>query len=201
RPAIAALRASVALVDNAEARAALETLVAQHGFRITEYKVDTNGAQPRLCIQFSDPLAPGQVDWAQYFKVDGKDAQAVTAEARQLCIEGLAHGQRYEVQVRAGLPSAIPAERLSKTAELAGHVKDRSPSVRVTGRGYVLPNRGQQGIALVTVNVSKLQVEVYRIGDRSIAQVLQGDFQRQIASYELAAIKERSGARVYAGEL
>src|SRR5262245_57382656 len=46
RPAIAALRASVALVDNAGAREALETLVAQHGFRITEYKADADGAQP-----------------------------------------------------------------------------------------------------------------------------------------------------------
>jgi uncharacterized protein YfaS (alpha-2-macroglobulin family) len=202
RPAIDALRASVALVDSPEARQALETLVAQHGFRITEYKVDTDAVQPRLCIQFSEALAKGQVDWAQYFKVDGKDPQAVTPEARQICIDGLAHGKRYEVQVRAGLPSAIAAEKLLRTAELAVYVKDRSPSVRVSGRGYVLPNRGQQGIPLVTVNVDKLHVEVYRIGDRSIAQVLQGpDFQRQMASYELHNIKERSGARIYSGEL
>ena len=84
-------------------------------------------AQPRLCIQFSERLAPGQVDWAQYFKVDGKDPQAVTAEARQICLDGLAHGKRYEVQVRAGLPSAIASETLAKTAELAVYVKDRSP--------------------------------------------------------------------------
>ncbi len=202
RPAIEALRVSIALNDNPEARQALETLVAQHGFRITDYKVDTDALQPRLCIQFSEALASGQIDWAQYFKVDGKDPQAVTAEARQICIDGLAHGKRYEVQVRAGLPSALPAEQLLKTAELAVYVKDRAPSVRVTGRGYVLPDRGQQGIPLVTVNVDKLQVEVYRIGDRSIAQVLQnGEFQRQLASYDLASIKEKSGAQIYAGEM
>ena len=202
RPAIDALRASVALADNPEARLALETLVGQHGFRITEYKVDADAVQPRLCIQFSDALASGQADWAQYFKVDGRDPQAVTAEARQICIDGLVHGRRYEVQVRAGLPSAIAAEKLARTAELAIYVKDRTPSVRVAGRGYVLPNRGQQGIPLVTVNTGKLQVEVYRIGDRSIAQVLQsGDFQRQMASYDLATLKQKSGALIYTGEL
>ena len=76
------------------------------------------------------------------------------------------------------------------------------PSVRVTGRGYVLPNRGQQGIPLVTVNTEQVDVEVYRIGDRNLAQTLQGgDFQRQISSYELDTLKERSGARVYTGQL
>jgi uncharacterized protein YfaS (alpha-2-macroglobulin family) len=202
RPAIDALRASVALVDRPEARQALEALVAQHGFRITDYKVDTDSVQPRLCVQFSEALASGQIDWTQYFKVDGKDPQAVNAEARQICIDGLAHGKRYEVQVRAGLPSAIAAEKLAKTAELAVYVRDRSPSVRVTGRGYVLPNRGQQGIPLVTVNVDKLEVQVYRIGDRSIAQVLQnGELQRQLSSYDFDTMKRRSGQLIYSGEM
>ena len=103
--------------------------------------------------------------------------------------------------MREGLPSAI-GEKLAKTAELAVYVKDRAPSVRATGRGYVLPNRGQQGIPLVTVNTDKVSVEVYRIGDRSLAQTLQsGDFAKQISSYDIDALKERTGAQVYAGEL
>src|SRR5262249_23224078 len=122
-------------------------------------------------------------------------------EARQICLDGLAHGRRYEVQVREGLPSAI-GERLAKTAELAVYVKDRTPSVRVSSRGYVLPNRGQQGIPLVTVNTDKVSVEVYRIGDRSLAQMLQsGDFAKQISSYDVNALKERTGAKIYTGEL
>ena len=74
--------------------------------------------------------------------------------------------------------------------------------MRATGRGYVLPNRGQQGIPLVSVNTDTIKVEVYRIGDRSLAQTLQGgDFAKQISSYDIAALKERTGARVYAGEM
>jgi uncharacterized protein YfaS (alpha-2-macroglobulin family) len=202
RAAIDALRASVALAPNAQAQAELEALVVEHGFRIAEYKVDSDAAQPRLCIQFSEPLATGQVDWAQFFQVNGKDPQAVTAEARQICIDGLAHGGRYEVQVRAGLPSAIRGEALLKTAEMAVYVRDRAPSVRAVARSYVLPNRGQQGIPLVTVNTDKVRLTVYRIGDRSIAQVLQsGDFQRQLGSHDVSMLKERTGAQVYEGEL
>ncbi|HUC46869.1 MAG TPA: MG2 domain-containing protein, partial [Hyphomicrobiaceae bacterium] len=201
RPAIDALSTSLTLVEDGQVREAYDTLVAEHGFRILEYKVEADSAQPRLCIQFSERLAAGQVDWAQYFTVDGKDPQSVSAEARQICLDGLAHGRRYEVQVRDGLPSAI-GERLTKTAELAVYVKDRTPSVRASARGYVLPNRGQQGIPLVTVNTDTISVEVYRIGDRSLAQTLQsGDFARQISSYDVNALKERTGARLYAGEL
>jgi alpha-2-macroglobulin len=202
RAAIDALRASVALAPDAQAQAALEALVAEHGFRITEYKVDSDAAQPRLCIQFSERLASGQVDWAQYFQVNGNDPQAVTAETRQICIDGLAHGGRYEVRVRAGLPSAIGSEALGKTAEMAVYVRDRAPSVRAVARSYVLPNRGQQGIPLVTVNTDKMQLAVYRIGDRSIAQVLQsGEFQRQLSPEEASTLKERTGAQVYSGEM
>jgi uncharacterized protein YfaS (alpha-2-macroglobulin family) len=201
RPALDALSISLALVDNAETREVYEKLLAEHGFRILEYKVDADASQPRLCVQFSERLAAGRSDWAEFIKLDGKDPQTVTADQRQICVDGLAHGKRYEVQVRMGLPSAV-GETLRKTAELAVYVKDRTPSVRASGRGYVLPDRGQQGIPLISVNTDTLKVEVYRIGDRNLAQTLQsGDFQKQISAYEIEALKERSGARVYAGEL
>ena len=118
--------------------------LAPISLRIAEYKVDTDAAQPRLCVQFSERLAPGTVDWAQYFKVNGKDPQAVNAEARQICLDGFNHGRRYEVQVKAGLPSAIRGETLLKTAELAVYVKDRSPSVRATTRTATTFRRAEE---------------------------------------------------------
>ena len=128
RPAIDALQASLTLVDTAEGRKALEALVAEHGFRILEYKVDADLPMPRLCIQFSERLAPGVTDWAQYFTMDGKDPQTVTAEARQICLDGLAHGKRYEVQVRAGLPSAVGREAAEDGR--AGRLRARPQSAR-----------------------------------------------------------------------
>jgi alpha-2-macroglobulin len=201
RPALDALSISLTLVDAGETREVYEKLLAEHGFRILEYKVDADASQPRLCVQFSERLAAGRSDWAEFIKLDGKDPQTVTADQRQICVDGLAHGKRYEVQVRMGLPSAV-GETLRKTAELGIYVKDRTPSVRASGRGYVLPTRGQQGIPLISVNTDTLKVEVYRIGDRNLAQTLQsGDFQKQISAYEIETLKERSGARVYVGEL
>jgi hypothetical protein len=64
RPAIDALRASLTLVDSTEGRKALDDLVAEHGFRILEYKVDAD-PMPRLA---SSSPGPGLVaDRGQYF--------------------------------------------------------------------------------------------------------------------------------------
>ena len=144
RPAINALKASLALVENAHARQAFDALYAEHGFRIVDYKVDSDASEPRLCLNFSERVATGQADHAKFLSLDGKDPQSVSAEGQQLCIDGLAHGKRYEVQVRAGLPSA-EGELLAKASEIAVYVRDRAASVRFTGRNYVLPSRGQVG--------------------------------------------------------
>ena len=66
----------------------------------------------------------------------------------------------------------------------------------------MLPIRGQQGIPLVTINTSKVDVEVYRIGDRNLATTLQrGDLQRQLSSYDVDTISDRTGTKVYQGEM
>ena len=91
--------------------------------------------------------------------------------------------------MRAGLPSDVE-ESLQKTIDIAVYVPDRKPFVRFSGKAYVLPSRGQQGIPLVSVNTDKVEVEVYRIGDRSLVSALQsGDLQRQLSSYEVENIK------------
>ena len=117
-----------------------------------------------MCVQFSENLARGQIDFGKFVAVDGKDPQGLVAESQQLCFEGLTHGQRYEVAIRAGLPSDVN-EELQKPVTLAVYVPDRKPFVRFTGKSYVLPSRGQQGIPIVTVNTDKVAVEVYRTGD------------------------------------
>jgi len=201
RPAIDALKTSVALADNSQVRETYEKLRTEHGFRMVDYKTESEAASPRLCLQFSENLSHEQVDFAKFVSIDGKDPQGVSVEGEQLCIDGLSHGERYEVQLRAGLPSDVD-ENLQKSVAIAVYVPDRKPFVRFSGKSYVLPSRGQQGIPVVTVNTAKVEVEVYRIGDRNLVGTLDsGDFQRQLSSYEIETIKSRTGEKVYTGEM
>ena len=68
RPAIEALQESVNLKDDPAVRDNLEKLRAERGFRMTDYKVDTEAATPRVCVQFSEELAKGQVDYAADYR-------------------------------------------------------------------------------------------------------------------------------------
>ncbi len=201
RPAIDALKASLALAEDQGTRARYDRLRTEHGFRMTEYKTEAERTTPRVCAQFSERLAGGQTDFAKFISVDGKDAQGVSPEGNQLCVEGLSHGQRYEIEIRSGLPSDT-GEALEKAIGLAIYVADRKPLVRFTGKSYVLPSRGQQGIPLVSVNTSKVEMEIYRVNDRNLTGMLQdGSFERHFSTNNLETLRNQTGARVYQGEM
>ena len=201
RPAIDALKLSLDLADDQQTREAYDKLRGQYGFRMTDYKTDNEMTPPRLCLQFSEELSRTQTDVAKFISVNGKDPQNLVQDGQQLCVEGLKHGERYVVQIRAGLPSNI-GETLLKSSDIAVYIPDRSPFVRFSGKAYVLPTRGQQGIPVVTTNTNKIDVEVYRIGDRALAATLQsGDMQRQLSSYDVNNIRDRSGIKVYSGTM
>jgi len=200
RPAIETLKASLALVETPRTRADYERLRAEHGFRMVDYSLDTDAASPRACVQFSEEIA-GAIEVADYVTLDGARPGAVSREAQQICIDGLRHGERYRLAVREGLPAAI-GERLVKSVELALYVRDRSPSVRFTGRNYVLPRAGARGVPVVTVNSRLVEAKIVRIGGRALAETLRdGDFLDQLSGYGAGSLVERRGRLVWTGEM
>ena len=191
RPALDALRLSLDMREVAEVRGQYEKMRDQHGFRLLDYTVDSDGASPRACFQFSEDLAK-RVDFAPFLAQAGTDKPALTSEGKQLCVDGLKHGERYNINLRAGLPSTVK-ETLPKSAEFNIYVRDRKPFVRFTGRAYVLPRTGQRGIPLVSVNTPSVNVNVFRIGDRNLINtVVDSDFQKTLSSYQLSESRQRA---------
>ncbi len=200
RPALDALRLSLDLRETADVRGQYERLRDEYGFRLLDYTVDSESATPRVCFQFSEDLAK-RTDFAPFVAMAGTDKPALSSEDKQLCVEGLKHGERYNVSLRVGLPSAVK-ETLPKSAEFNVYVRDRKPFVRFTGRAYVLPRTGQRGIPLVSVNTTTVTVKVFRIGDRNLINTVVGsDFQRALSSYELSDLGGERGMKVWSGEL
>jgi hypothetical protein len=201
RPALTAYRASLELVDAAPVRRVYEALRESHGFRIVDYKVDNESAAPRVCFEFSEPLARGKTDFASYVAVSGSANGAISTEDQQLCVEGLKHGEHYAIVLRPGLASAA-GEMLGKAADYEVYIRDRSPQVRFTGRNYVLPRTGQEGIPVVSVNTRKIDVEIVRIGDRNLLPTIRSeDFLGQLYPYRLKQYVEGEGTKIWAGTL
>jgi uncharacterized protein YfaS (alpha-2-macroglobulin family) len=201
RPSLNAYAASLKLQDNPDVRSTYEQLREEHGFRVTDFKVDSDSASPRVCFQFSDPLTAGKVDFAPYVAVSGNANAAVSAEGQQLCVDGLKHSERYAIVLRQGLPSAV-GESLIKAVDYEVYVRDRAPQARFTGRNYVLPSTGQEGIPVVSVNTYKVDVEVYRIGDRNLLPTVRSyDFLGQLTRYSAAEIARDKGLKIWNGTL
>ena len=206
RPALDALRLSLELREVADVRGQYERLRQEHGFRVLDYTIDADTASPRACFQFSESL-PARSDFSPFVVVSGTDKPALSVDERQLCVEGLKHGEHTSVTLRAGLPSTVH-ETLSKSAEFSVYVRDRKPFVRFSTTAYVLPRIGQNGIPVVSVNTRSVAVEIYRLGDRSLIDATggggdsgRGDFQRSLYRYDLERLKESRGVFVWKGEL
>src|SRR5882724_8992339 len=201
RPSLDAYRLSLDLREVADIRQTYEGLRDQYGFRILDYSVDADAAAPRACFQFSEDLPGKRTDFTPFVALAGNDKPAVTTEDKQLCVEGLHHGERYSITLRAGLPSTVK-ETLQKSADYNIYVRDRSPFVRFSGKAYVLPRTGQRGIPIISVNTSSVKVQVHRIGDRSLVDtVLGSDFQRNIDRYDRRKLANESGTVTWEGEL
>jgi len=200
RPSLDSLRLSLDLREVAEVRGQYEKMRDEHGFRLLDYTIDSDSASPRACFQFSEDLAK-RTDFAPFVALAGNDKPALSTEAKQLCVDGLKHGERYNINLRAGLPSTVK-ENLPKSAEFNIYVRDRKPFVRFTGRAYVLPRTGQRGIPLVSVNTPSVSINVFRIGDRNLINtVIDGDFQRALSRYELSSLGDERGVKVWSGQL
>src|SRR4029078_5231087 len=201
RPSLDALRLSLELRETADIRALYEKMRDDHGFRMLDYSIDADSASPRACFQFSEALPEKRTDFSPFVAVAGVDKLALSADDKQLCVEGLKHGERYSVTLRAGLPSVVK-ETLSKSADLTIYVRDRKPMARVAGKAYVLPRTGQRGIPVVSVNTKAVDINVYRISDRNLIETVLGrEFQRNLYSYQLERLADERGVKVWSGEL
>ena len=201
RGALDSLRLSLELRETADLRSQYEKLRAEHGFRLLDYTVNSNSISPRACFQFSEELPGRRTDFSPFVAVAAIERPAIAASEKQLCVEGLKHGERYAVTLRAGLPSVVK-ETLAKSAEFTIFVRDRKPFVRFFGKAYVLPRTGQRGIPVLSVNTQAVTLSIYRIGDRNLIDTLLGyDFQRNLSRYQAERLGNERGAKVWSGEL
>ena len=161
-------------------RATYTALRENYGFRVSNFSVDSDSASPARVLPVLGEACPSAPTSRLTSRSWARTSRRISVDDQQLCVEGLEHGDTYSITLRAGLPSTVD-EALLKNAEFTIYVRDRSPSVRLAGKAYVLPKTGQQGIPLVSVNTDRLKVTIYRIGDRSLLDnVLGYDFERNL---------------------
>ncbi|MGX9993491.1 MG2 domain-containing protein (plasmid) [Rhizobium sp. Z1P35] len=200
RPALDAYKASLALVASEDVQAAYLQLKSTQGFRITEHTVDADSATPRACVTFSEALVK-TTDYTPFVTLNGQAPKALETKNKQICIEGLTHGQTYKIAFRNGLPSSVD-EPLDAPVSIDVYIKDRSQMVRFTGDSFVLPSTARRGIPIVSVNMTSANLKLYRIGDRAIAPLLtNSQFLTQLDGYSAQNIEDQSGELIWQGSI
>lgn len=138
-------------------------------FAVFKQHIDTSSAEPSACVEFSKPLDPTK-PYQDYVVVSPAlpAIPAVTVKDSTLCISGIGFSDR-RVTLLKGLPSKSDGT-LSENKDLDFAFTDKPPYVGFAGNGVILPREDADGIAIETVNVSSLKVEVWHVSDRNMVQ-------------------------------
>lgn len=201
RKTLEAYKAALAQAPLAYLEAAYDTALSKYGFRVVDYTVDADSSSPRICLQFSDAIGPTSASYDSFVLLNDKPAEGVSVSEKQLCVDGAKHGLRYAVTVRSGLPS-IYSEILEKPVTISAYVRDRQPSLRFTGRNFVLPRTGRLAIPVVSVNVDEAELDLYRIDARGLGPIVRGrDFLSQLSGYDADNLAEDRGEKIWSGSV
>ncbi|SEK79354.1 hypothetical protein SAMN05421666_0054 [Roseovarius nanhaiticus] len=198
RDMVQALRLADSVQSRADVSAALNAAVAKYGFRIVDDSVEADSATPRICAEFSEDLIEAGQDYAPFVRLPDPGL-VVQPDQRQICIDGVRHGERYTVTFRAGLPAA-DGQTLAKDTQITAYIRDRAPQIVFPGRAYVLPRAADAALPIETVNLDEVQLTLSRVSDRNLLRVMQeGYFGRPIEGYSQDAFTRELAQEIWTG--
>jgi uncharacterized protein YfaS (alpha-2-macroglobulin family) len=159
------------IADNARSADAPRAGLPQvDGMALVRLRAEMDQADPRACLEFSQNLSTdANVNYSDYLILEPATNYQVDVSGNLLCLAGLPFEPERQVTVREGLPSAS-GERTEYDETFTLTFGDRPAYVGFAGGGVILPRSEADGIAIETVNVTRLKVEVLRVPDAILSQ-------------------------------
>ncbi len=202
KEALAAFEAGLALTRSANVAERVEQLRRLVAFRVTKVEITAEADTPRACLRFNEKIATGaDISYGDFVRAKPDLAGIVTARGDTLCLDGLKHGETYEVELLPGFP-AVTGEKTKESWKSRVVVPDRKPAISFSGTGYVLPREGSAGLPVTTVNLDKVKLRLVRINERNLVPSINGD--KLTMSFDPESVEElisQSGSLVWQGEM
>ena len=145
---------------------------------VGDFKVMTvmamNDAEQYASIQFSDPVALGQeltglitiTNQADItYSINGSEVKLYTGDK----LDG-----DYTINVNPGIKN-IWGDTLQKGYTSNIFFENRMPSVKIQGRGNILPNSGHLVLPFEAINLNAVDISIIKIYENNIPQFLQGN--------------------------
>src|SRR5712691_5591862 len=202
KEALAAFEAGLALTRSANVAERVEQLHRLVAFRVTKVESTAETDAPRACLRFNEKIAIGaNITYGDFVRATPDLAGIVTARGDTLCLDGLKHGETYDVELRAGFP-AITGEKTKESWKTRVVVPDRKPAISFAGTGYVLSREGSAGLPVTTINLDKVKLRLVRINERNLVPSINAE--KLTMSFDLDSVDElisQSGSLVWRGEM
>jgi len=175
------------------------------GMAFLRLRAEMDRTEPRACLEFSQNLSTdASVNFADYIALEPAAPFQVDVSGNLLCLGGLPLEPERQVTIREGLPSQT-GERTEYDETFMLTFGDRPAYVGFAGGGVILPRSEADGIAIETVNVSRIEVEVLRVPDRILSQyqLEQGESNEEggWGYWSFNGAGENVGVSVYKGEI
>ncbi|MBC7768263.1 MAG: alpha-2-macroglobulin family protein [Phycisphaerales bacterium] len=175
------------------------------GMAFVRLRTEMDQADPRACLEFSQNLSTdASINYADYIVMDPAVPYQTDVSGNLLCLGGLPFEPERQLTVREGLPSAS-GERTEYDETFTLTFGDRPAYVGFAGGGVILPRSEADGIAIETVNVSRLAVEVLRVPDRILSQYAvdpgENNEEGGWGNWSFNSAGQDVGVQVYEGEI
>lgn len=131
-----------------------------------------NDAQQYASVQFSDAIAVGQ-DLTGLISISGQSDISFTINGSEVKVFG--NGKldgNYTVNVNAGIKN-IWGDALDKGFAANINFENKMPSVKIHGKGNILPNSGRLVLPFEATNLNAVDISIIKIYERNVPQFLQ----------------------------
>ncbi len=134
--------------------------------------VALNEAEQYASVQFSDPLAVGQ-DLTGLITISNQDDISYTINGSEVKVyTGGRLDGNYTVNINAGIKNTW-GNVLNKAFTSNVNFENRSPSVKIHGRGNILPNSGRLVLPFEAINLIAVDISIIKIFENNVPQFLQ----------------------------
>ncbi|SNB53019.1 hypothetical protein SAMN07250955_101321 [Arboricoccus pini] len=171
-------------------------------FDYVDHNLQADQALPALCLTFDAALTRGNGDaYRPFVTVDPNRDHGLSVRGKDICITGLEHGASYKIGIKSGLTDA-DGEKLQRNVAFDVKLPDRAPLVAFGTNQDILPYSKGVILPMRSVNVGRADIELYRIGERALAdQMNQYWFGEALSSDEKDILADSQGERLFSGHV
>ncbi len=190
--------ALLCLLPIAVAHGANKTPDAPTPLVVRAFDLAANQDQPVLCFTLSQTVARRpDMPLESFIGAEPETKLSAVPRNNRLCVTGFTFGDSYTITLKSGLPGVSGV--LAADAVFRIQIPNRPPEFDFAAAGGdLLPRLGNDGLPIRSVNVPKIDIDLFRIDDADIAA---DRFRSPLTAADLQTFAPTHGEHIWHGTI